>query len=357
MKFENFFIETEINHSSISDIVFEQAVAEFEVSSKLLDYYEKQESILEFYDKQNLEPCEAFVEGSLEMKALGLMKPIMSSLKDKSKKAVDNAEKRRSEINSGFKTWRKNLFNMIRIAVDKFIDSLHHVNFKALARRVDKKFSSDTDFSNKISPLLFWTLSRAAYYTEKLLKQRDLDQMQFSNQIAVVQKLFQDFKNEITFQQGDGKPSPDDRLTKQLLIDKLKKADQDQKNIVGVRTLLRRMRLDEFDSNPDDIPAVIEKNQAFRKTYETFAKELANCFIKASKDIEKLIKIVGSKHENDMESYDPSKYVPKPSSSSKDNDDDVDNNNFNEIILQGEDGYNEELDTGHQGWHKNPKYK
>jgi hypothetical protein len=335
MKLENFILEEEISDASVSDIAFEQAVANLNVVSSLLDCYDKEEAIVEYLTKQNID-AEVYMEGNL--KDIGnFLKGVADKAKDTVKEKVDagidKAKSTYKDKSEKAKIWLKNLIKMLIVAVDKFIDSLSHVNFKKLATRVEDKYPDGKDFSNKINPILFWTISHSAEYTKKLLDFRAKDSL-YATAPQELQKMYDKFCDEIQHVIGDDTPDPNDRLTKSLLIKKLEKADADQKNIIGIRTLIKKLNLEDFDVDKDDeCVARIERAQSMRKQYEDFAKAICKCYLDSAKEIKKLVKAIGSKNEGDVEPTDMSKFASK--SYSKSAEDDRDNSDFREIDEEG----------------------
>ena len=120
---ENYVLEQEINDSSFFDVVLEQAVAEFEVASAILDCAIKQEMIQEYTSTDVLE-FGVFQEGEK-----------WDKFKAKTKGKW-----------SDFKAFLERAWKMLVAAIDKFIDSLSHTNFKNLIKKVEKDVPDDATF-------------------------------------------------------------------------------------------------------------------------------------------------------------------------------------------------------------------
>ena len=332
MKLENFVMEQDLGDASVSDIVFEQAVADLNVISALLDCYEKHEVIVEYLEKNEID-SELYMEGKLGdvgkfLKGIG--QTAGDKIKEKISDAFDKAKKFAKDKSEKVQIWFKNLIKMVIVAINKFIDSLQHVNFKRLADKVDNKFPDGKDFSNKINPILFWTISHSAQYTEKLLDYRKKDSL-YAMAPQELKALYDKFIDEVQHVTGDGVPTKDAGLSKSTLISKLKQAEADQKKIVGVRTLITNLNLEEFDIDKDEqCRARIERAESMRKLYEEFAKAICKCYLDSAKEINKLVKLVASGKEVDVEAADMSKFASK-GTPRKSESDDGDPNDYTEV--------------------------
>ena len=175
--------------------------------------------------------------------------------------------------------------------------------------RVKRKFDKDSDFKDKINPILFFVMDQCAEYTEKLLKFRfdeNSEKYTIESRSDGLKNLYDEFTNRLNDEIDRASNAP---LSRSILIDKLEKANEDQRKIVGLRTLLSRLNLEEFKPDKDSpYREYLEKTgKEMRDLYETFAKRLAECYMKAANDIKTLIKLVGTKNEDSVVQADVSK--------------------------------------------------
>lgn len=302
MKLSNFIFEQSLGDATVSDIVYEQTIADINVLSSILNCYDKMESILEYYEKMGIDSSNYVMEGIGSLIGDFAKKFAKDKTEEAKDKVSENTRKFGDIVKEKWKklkAWFAKIKKLIEIAVNKLIDSLSHVNFKFLIFRVKRKFDKDSDFKDKINPVLFFVMDQCAEYTEKLLKFRfdENREKYIYDRSDGIKNLYDEFTNRLNDEIDRASNAP---LSRSVLIDKLEKANEDQRKIVGLRTLLSRLNLEEFKPDKDSpYREYLEKTgKEMRDLYETFAKRLAECYMKAANDIKTLIKLVGTKNED-----------------------------------------------------------
>ena len=133
MTLENYIMEQEINTASFSDVMLEQAIAEFEVSVAILECYQKEEVLLEY--ASNASEFNVFMEED-ETAAESTKKTFKERLGD-----AGNFIKEKGK--AGIELLKK-AGNMLVAAIENFFAKvIAGPNLTKLAEKIDDKYTED----------------------------------------------------------------------------------------------------------------------------------------------------------------------------------------------------------------------